>query len=65
MFEQYELMEWVEILGRALARTVIICALIYGVYAIKSALGINLSQHYHAIDVFQSPLDVLTDIVHL
>ena len=55
--------EWIDILIRAIVRTMLICALLYGAYVIKSALGINLSQHYHAIDFFQSPVDVLTDIV--
>lgn len=63
MFDQYGFMQWSEILARALVRTVLICAFLYGAYLIKSALGINLSQHYHAFDVFQSPIDVLTDIV--
>ncbi|MEM9217117.1 MAG: hypothetical protein AAGD25_22575 [Cyanobacteria bacterium P01_F01_bin.150] len=57
--------EWSEVFIRALIRTVLICGLLYGAYVIKSALGINLSQHYHAIDFFQSPIDVLTDIVHI
>ena len=63
VIEKYGLTEWGEILVRALVRTVLICAVLYGAYAIKSALGINLSEHYHAIDLFQSPIDVLTDIV--
>ena len=63
MFDQYGFMEWGEILVRALIRTILICAFLYGAYWIKSALGINLAHHYHAIDVFQSPIDVITDIV--
>ena len=63
MFEKYGLVEWGEILVRALIRTVLICAVLYSIYTLKSALGINLSQHYHAIDLFQSPIEVLTDIV--
>lgn len=53
-----------EILGQALIRTTIICLVLYGLYRIKSAFGINLSQHYHAIDLFTDPIQVITDILH-
>lgn len=64
MINMQRFMEWGEILIRAGVRTVLICTALYGAYVIKSALGINLSAHYHAIDVFQSPIDVLSDIIH-
>ena len=64
MINQYSFTEWREILTRALIRTVIICGVLYGAYWVKSALGINLSQHYHAIDLFQDPVQVITDILH-
>ena len=63
MNNKFGIMVWGEILARSLFRTFLICLLLYGAYTIKSALGINLSQHYHAIDLFQSPIEVLTDIV--
>lgn len=56
--------EWNEILTRAFIRTVIICGVLYGAYWVKSALGINLSQHYHAIDFFSDPVQVITDILN-
>ena len=59
------LLEWGEILIRAGFRTLLICLSLYGVYVIKSSLGINLSEHYHAIDFFQSPVNVITDILHV
>ena len=57
--------KWSGIAVRALIRTVLLGVVLYGSYIIKSALGINLSEHYHAIDLLESPIDVLTDIVHI
>ena len=34
---------------------------IYCLYLIKSALGINISQRYHAIDVLKLPLRLILD----
>lgn len=48
---------------RAILRTALICLVIYGLYVLKSAVGINLSHRYHAIDVFSQPVNVITDII--
>ena len=65
MTDKPSLMEWGDILIRAAIRTVLICLSLYGLYVLKSSIGINLSEHYHAIDVFQSPVKVVTDILHV
>lgn len=35
----------------------------YLLYRLKSIVGINLSSHYHAIDLVWHPVEVLRDIV--
>ena len=62
MTQRHWLIEWLDVFVRALIRTTLICLTLYVVYRIKSAAGINFSQHYHAIDFFQTPLDVMVDI---
>jgi hypothetical protein len=33
---------------------------LYLLYLVKTALGINISERYHAADIFKLPLKVLT-----
>ena len=45
-----------------LKNTLLIVLLLYSLYLIKSELGINISQRYHAWDVLKLPLKVLPPI---
>jgi len=45
-----------------LKNTLLIVLLLYSLYLIKSELGINISQRYHAWDVLKLPLKVLLPI---
>ncbi|GEM_PF-4650030 len=45
--------------GQAIA----IVAGLYGLYLVKSALGINIFENYHAIDILEMPVKAIADQV--
>lgn len=47
--------------SRWIGRSLVIIAGLYGLYVIKSALGINLLENYHAIDILKMPVQAIRD----
>ncbi|MEB3230187.1 MAG: hypothetical protein VKJ64_04195 [Leptolyngbyaceae bacterium] len=62
MTQRHGAIEWLDTIVRAMLRTALICLALYGLYLIKSIAGINLAPHYHGLEVFSQPVDVLVDI---
>ncbi|NEQ95734.1 MAG: hypothetical protein F6K30_03225 [Cyanothece sp. SIO2G6] len=62
MPHQHWAIEWLDTILQATLRTVLICIILYGLYVAKSAAGINLSPHYHGVEVFEQPVNVIVDI---
>ncbi|MGB3495052.1 MAG: hypothetical protein WBA57_20145 [Elainellaceae cyanobacterium] len=48
---------------RILIQAIAILTGLYGLYLIKSALGINIFENYHAIDILKMPVKAIADQV--
>lgn len=45
---------------KAISRLMMILIVIYGLYLLKTALGINISNQYHAPNIFKFPLKLIS-----
>ncbi|WP_171974822.1 hypothetical protein [Leptolyngbya sp. 'hensonii'] len=49
---------------RRLSQVLLVLACLYGLYLIKSAMGINILSDYHLTDLFFHPIPVMKALAH-